>query len=349
MRLRFVQAWVDHEGRAHHYFRRRGSPRVRLPGLPGSREFMDAYQRALAASPEPIGAAKRSKPGSVSAAIAAYLDSVLHFGSRAKGTQIMQRTILDRFREQYGEYPLASMPAKFVAAVLAKKKPHAARNTLKVLRALCRFAIEQGWIRDDPTRDIRLPSIKSSGFHTWTEDEITQFEAHHLIGTKARLALALLLYTAQRRGDCIRIGPQHIRNGVLTVKQAKTGSALAIPIHSTLAAVLAATPSEHLTFLTNNVGRPYIATHFSTQFRAWCDAAGLPKRCSAHGLRKAACRRLAEAGCSANEIAAISGHRSLKEVERYTRAVDQERMARNAMARASRTKNESESIKIRPA
>jgi integrase len=65
-----------------------------------------------------------------------------------------------------------------------------------------------------------------------------------------------------------------------------------------------------------------------------CERGGL-KGLSAHGLRKAACRRLAEAGCSANEIAAISGHASLREVERYTRAADQERMARNAMARAA--------------
>ena len=63
--------------------------------------------------------------------------------------------------------------------------------------------------------------------------------------------------------------------------------------------------------------------------------AGLPARCKVHGLRKAACRRLAEAGCRTNEIAAISGHVTLKEVARYTRAVDQEKMARNAMTRVA--------------
>lgn len=118
---------------------------------------------------------------------------------------------------------------------------------------------------------------------------------------------------------------------MLTVRQQKTGTTLAIPVHSDLRAILDATPGEHLTFLVTSLG-PYTAANFSKQFREWCDAAGLPK-CSAHGLRKAACRRLAEAGCSANEIAAISGHATLKEVERYTRAVDQARMARNAMAR----------------
>jgi integrase len=54
---------------------------------------------------------------------------------------------------------------------------------------------------------------------------------------------------------------------------------------------------------------------------------------TAHGLRKAAARRLAEAGCTALQIAAITGHKTLKEVSRYTAAADQGRMARDAMKR----------------
>jgi len=95
-----------------------------------------------------------------------------------------------------------------------------------------------------------------------------------------------------------------------------------------------ATASEHLTFLVTATGKPYGPNHFSETFREWCNAAELPKRCTAHGLRKAACRRLAEAGCSANEIASISGHASLDEVARYTKAADQARLARNALRKA---------------
>ena len=130
------------------------------------------------------------------------------------------------------------------------------------------------------------------------------------------------------------MGRQHVRDGVITLKQAKTRAELVIPVHSELRAVLYAAPAENLTFLVTPRGQPYGVTRFSNWFRKQCEAAGLPRRCTAHGLRKAACRRLAEAGCSANEIAAISGHRTLKEVERYTRAVDQAKLARNAMARS---------------
>jgi integrase len=130
------------------------------------------------------------------------------------------------------------------------------------------------------------------------------------------------------------MGRQHIRAGVLAVKQEKTGKALAIPVHPKLRTILDATPGEHLTFLVTATGKPYGGNHFSETFREWVDAAGLPKRCKPHGLRKAACRRLAEAGCSGNEIMAVSGHVTLKELVRYTADADQARLARNAMAKA---------------
>jgi integrase len=332
---KYVQAWVDHEGRPHCYYRRPGYPRVPLPGLPWSPEFMLAYDDAKKAVPEPIGA-KRIRPGSVAAAVAMFYWS-LAFTSLAPGSQASRRAILERFRAEYGTYPMAKLPREFVVAALNRMKPFAARNWLKAIRALCQFAVSQALAPADVTQGIKLPKVKTDGHHTWDEAEIAQFEAHHPIGSKARLALALPLFTCQRRGDVIHMGRQHIRDGVLIVRQQKTGVTLAIPVHPALQSVLDATPSEHLTFLTSRSGRPYAANDFTEQFRVWCNEAGLPTRCKVHGLRKAACRRLAEAGCSANEIAAISGHVTLQEVARYTRAVDQEKMARNAMARVNAT------------
>jgi integrase len=340
--LRYVQAWVDEDGRAHHYFRRRGFRRRPLPGMPGTAEFNRAYEAAMAEKPEPIGAALRSKPGSVSAAIAAYLDSQLYFGSRAKDTQDMQRSVLNRFRDQYGQERLAGMPPKFIAAILSSKQPHAARSWLKALRAFSRFAVEQGFLNADPTQGIKLPTIKTAGHATWTNAEITQYEAAHPIGSRARLALALGLYTMQRRGDVLHMGRQHVRDGVLQVKQRKTGTVLAIPVRPELQAILDATPTGHLTFLVNEQGRPYPRTGFSRQFRAWCAEAKLPDHCVFHGLRKAGCRILAEAGCSVHEIAAWSGHASLHEIKRYTDAVDQQRLAQMALAK---TKAATSSVK----
>lgn len=180
------------------------------------------------------------------------------------------------------------------------------------------------------------------GFHAWTEEEIAQFEGHHPIGSRERLALALGLHTGQRRGDVVRMGRQHIRGDVLHVKQEKTGAVLAIPLHPELAAILATVPSTQLTFLMTLRGKPFTAHAFTAWFAKACDDAGLPSACTFHGLRKAACRRLAEAGCTVHEIGAISGHATLREVERYTKAVDQAKLARAAMERAAMTQKKRE-------
>ncbi len=329
----YVQSFVDKKtGAVFHYFRRRGFKRIRLPGLPGSREFMAAYQDALDQPQMPIGA-KRNKVGSVSAAIVGYYDSNMFFGSLAPSTQAIRRQILERFRAEHGDKPIALLPQRFIVLMLGKLKPSVAIGWLTAIRHLMQYAVSANLCEADPTQGIKLRTPKSEGIYTWNEQDIAAYEAAHAVGTKARLALALGLYTGQRRGDVLRMGRQHVRDGILSVKQQKTGAELRIPVHPDLRAIIDATPGDHLTFLTTRTGKPYVGDNFSEQFRVWCKAAGLSEECSFHGLRKAACRRLAEAGCSVNEIAAVSGHATLREIQRYTKAVDQERMARSAMAR----------------
>jgi integrase len=214
--------------------------------------------------------------------------------------------------------------------LMAALKPGSANGLHKVLRVMMQHAIATGLRADDPTRDVKAIIIKTDGHHTWTESEIEQFEGLHAIGSRARLAFALLLYTGQRRSDVVRMGRQHIRDGALQVRQLKTGAELSIPVHPALAAIIAETPTDHLTFLTTQFGQPFTAAGFGNWFREQCDGVGL-KHCSAHGLRKAAARRLAEAGCTEHEIAAITGHASLREIARYTKAVDQKKLAAAAM------------------
>jgi integrase len=106
-------------------------------------------------------------------------------------------------------------------------------------------------------------------------------------------------------------------------------------------------PATQLTFVMTLRGKPFDPHAFTAWFAEACDKAGLPSACTFHGLRKAACRRLAEAGCTVHEIAAISGHATLKEVERYTKAADQQRLAQAAMARAMAADSEPRSRKSR--
>lgn len=347
LKLRHVHAFVDRHGRVRHYFRRRGAKQVPLPGLPGSAEFMAAYQAALAGMTAPaveIGA-NRTKPGTVDAAVVGYYQR-LTFRELAPSTQRMRRQIIERFRVEHGAKQISTLPTRFLVLMLSRMKPAAARNCLKALRGLLDFAVAEGFRADNPAADIKLAPYRSDGHATWSEEHIARFEAHYAIGTKPRLAFALLLDTAQRRGDVIRMGPQHVRDGAIHIKQAKTGKALAIPIYPSLQVVLDATPCAALTFLTTRTGRPYSGSDFSDEFRKWCDAAALPKSCTAHGLRKTAACRLVNDGATTHQIAAMTGHASLSEVQRYTKAADQARLAREAVAlrqrRAEQTKSESE-------
>lgn len=339
--LRYIHEYRDRHGQLRRYFRRRGHPKIPLPGVPGSLEFNEAYNAALAAMVvRPTIKGRSGQPGTVSATIAAYYthNSFLSF---AVGTRKMRRAILENFRREHGEKRLATMQRAHVAKILGEKKPFAARNWLKALRGLMQFAVEIGLRKDDPTSGIEPAKAREGRIHTWTEEEIATFESRHKVGSRARLAMALLLYTGQRRSDVIRMGPQHVRGNVLSLRQQKTRTELSIPVHPSLLEVITLSDIKGLAFLTTSAGAPFSSAGFGNLFREWCDEAGLPG-CSAHGLRKAACRRLAEIGCSAPEIQSISGHKSLREVQRYIEDVNQARLARSAMAKMTNLQGISE-------
>jgi len=296
---------------------------------------MRAYETALAGeAPRVEVGASRTRPGTVNAAVIGYFNSK-GFRSLSSATQTTYRGILEGFRSEHGDKRIALLDRKHIERLISKKAetPSAANNLLRMLRVLMQFAVGDGMRRDDPTAGVRGIKVRTGGFHSWSEDEIAAFEARHPIGTRARLALALLLYSAQRRSDVVRMGRQHVRDGVLTIQQQKTGMTVDVPLHFELKTILDATPSDNLTFLVTTLGKPFSPAGFTNWFRERCNEAGLPRGCAPHGLRKAASRRLAEHGCTAHEIMAITGHTTLKEVSRYTAAIRRKHLAARAMSK----------------
>lgn len=271
-------------------------------------------------------------PGTINALSVAYFNSG-EFRNLSESTRATYRGIIENFRMLHGDKRVALLQRDHISRIVSAKAdtPAGAHNLLRMLRLLMKFAVLHGWRKDDPTLGIKSPKMRAGGFYAWSENDIAVFEANHPIGTRARLALALLLYTAQRRSDVVLMGRQHIRGGVLSIRQQKTGSLVEIPVLPDLRKILDATPSEHLTFLVAAGGKPFTAAGFGNWFREVCEKAALPKACAAHGLRKAASRRLAEAGCTAHQIMAITGHKTLREVTRYTDSVDRRKMAVQAM------------------
>lgn len=217
--------------------------------------------------------------------------------------------------------------------IVAKRAatPGAANDVLKKIKILLHFAIDNGWRKDDPA--LRIKKFAEGEFHTWTDEEIAAYERHWAVGTRERTAFALLLFTGQRASDVKSMCWLDVENAAIRVVQGKTGAKLWIPLHPELNRILEAWPKTNLVMLTTSYRKPFTSKGFSNYMVARIGLAGLPERCVTHGLRKAAARRLAEAGCSANEIAAVTGHVTLEEVARYTKAAEQKRLAQSAINR----------------
>jgi integrase len=329
-------AWnTDRHGKRRVRFRKGGFSTY-LAGIPWSEDFMRQYaaaQEGVEKRSENVGAELRTKPGSLNELCAAYYRSPGFLDLKAS-TKEGCRDIIESFRKLHGDKPVGKLQRQHIEQIIAEKHetPNAANNLLKVLRLLLNHATDIGMVATNPALGIKRFKIRSDGHPPWSEDEIAQFEAQHPVGSKARLAFALLLYTAQRMSDVTVMGWQHVVGDAIKVKQEKTGTHLMVPVHPELKTILAATERKGLLFLTTSRGTGFSRQVFTKWFKQQCTLAGIANR-SGHGLRKSAPIRLANAGCSAHEIAAITGHRSLREVEHYTRAADQERLARQAMKR----------------
>ena len=332
--LKYIEIVPKPSGRIYFYFRRHGQ-RTPLPGAYGSPGFLQAYWALRNQSvPQIEVGASRTLPGSVNAAAVAFYRS-LTFTKNRPITQQTDRNILEAFRAKYGDLPIATLERHNIEQILAQKagKPSAQRNLLRVLRVLLGFAVSQKMRRDNPALGIELPTIATTGFHSWTEEELRRYELHYALGSKEILALHLLLYTAARRADTVTFGPPNVHSGRLVFTASKNGAELKIPIAAPLAATIAATPMIGVkTFLVTEYGRPFTPAGFGNWFRKRCDQAGLP-HCSAHGLRKAFLRRMAEAGCSEDYIASISGHKDMREIRTYVQAANKARMADEGMSR----------------
>lgn len=332
-RAKWLPKWVseykDRHGKERYRFRRKGFEQYLFKHAPGTEGFRQEYRACvdgLAAEPIAPGAC-RVQPGTFDDLINRYYRSP-DFLDPSDRTREVYRGVIERWRVKYGKAKVRDLEARHIADMMAEMLPHrtAANMLRKRLRALMQFAIRQGMATGNPVLATKPYKVDSTGFHTWSEDEIARYEARHPVGTKARLALDLMLWTGQRGGDARVMGPQHVKNKRLLVTQEKTGAVVSLPVLPALASSIMATGTGALVFLLSEHGKPYSRKSFGQRFRKWCDEAGLPQ-CTAHGLRKAAARRFAEAGCSNQQIKSWTGHTTDSEVARYTAAADQQTLS----------------------
>lgn len=330
------------KGHTYLYFRKGKGARVRLPSDPTSEEFFTAYRALLAGESFPSRTTPaRSAPGTISWLIASYMRSAEFINLRETSkTGYVRR--LETIRKEHGHRDVAGLTRKRIIKLLEAyaDRPGAALDTLKKLRILIKHAINMELLKNDPSIGIKRPKIKR--IRSWTEAEIEVFRRRWPIGSQQRLAFELFLGTGQRRSDVVRMIWSHVTgDGKIHVQQQKTSRRLVIPLHSETIEVLNAVERKHVSILTTAYGRPFTVDGFSQWLRQAIEAAGLPLDCQPHGLRKAAGRRLAEAGATSKEVMSILGHTTLSEAERYIEEANQIDLAESAVIKLEQRRTNS--------
>jgi integrase len=328
------------------YVRRNGR-RVRIKEPTGTPEFLTAYQAALDALGDPVASAKGRKKippkGTLGWLAAQYfacpkfmnLDPVSRRNRRAIIEVVLREPPNPNSKHTMAFFDLRKLTTNVVQVLVDRisAKPGAANNRKKYLSAMLSWGARQGHLRSNPARDAERIEYATDGFHTWTVDEVQKFEKRHPIGTKARLALALLLYLGVRRGDVIKLGKQHVRDGWIRFVPKKTlykrKRLSEKPVLPVLADIIAASPTGDLTFLVTAYGNAFTAAGFGGWFRDRCDEADL-HHCTAHGLRKAGATLAAQNGATDRQLMAMFDWTSASQATTYTATADRKRLAGEA-------------------
>jgi integrase len=348
IRLKYILQDRDRHGNRRVYVRIKGRGQIRLRETPGTPEFLDEYKAALAQLREGERVAKATSkattPGSLSALCQLYMASPAFLQGLDESTRRVRRRLLDRIclsktpsGIQRGTLPYNRMEAKHVRQIRDERadKPEAANSLVKALRQVFAWATQYEYVASNPARDVtKFAPTNPDGWHTWTPEEVTQYEACHPLGTKAHLAMSLLLYTGVRRSDVVTFGRQMERDEWLHWTEHKGRSKIrkdrALPILPQLRESIDACPSDNFTYLVTAYGKPFTTNGFGNKFKDWCREAGLP-HCTAHGLRKAGATMAAENGATEYELMAIFGWESPKQAAIYTKKANRRKLVGNAM------------------
>jgi integrase len=313
---------------------------VRLQAVYGTPEFTAEYNAAVSGN---APAQRRGgKAGSLAWLIARYMESSAWQQGLSQATRRQRSNIFLHVVASAGSEPVRAITKNHIMQGRERraKTPAQARNFLDAMRGLFRWATEAEHVKNDPTLGVKNPPRpKGGGFPAWNEDDVDRYEAKWGPGTKERVWLHVLLYTGLRRGDAVRIGRQHIRDGIATLRTEKSQGAVTVtlPILPALATTLAEGPTGDLSFICGARGEPLTKESFGNMFREACRAAGVEK--SAHGVRKIGATRAANNGATVAELEAIFGWSGGGMASLYTRGADRVRLAKSAMGKLTKAKD----------
>jgi integrase len=252
LKLKYINEYRDRTGKLRRYFRRGGKTLGPLPGEVGSDEFMAAYQAYLA-DQKPV-ATPRGAEGSFGRLITEYYGSRPFLNLKPSSRQIY-RYVLEPLAKAHGHRLVRDMRADKIGKIIqdiGASRPGMANLTKSVLQKMMKYAVKAKWRTDNPV--LGIEPFKRGTHHTWTEGELKAFEDRWPLGTRQRLAYALLLYTGQRVGDVAKMRRADIVDGELHVIQQKHGAELYLPVVPELGQAIRAYPAKGLALIGHETG-----------------------------------------------------------------------------------------------
>lgn len=346
----YLSSFTDRHGTIRWRYRR-GKKTISLKGVPGDPTFEEAYHAALEGrepkAAEIVKMPGSALPGSFRAAWTKVKISpewlALDPASVSKNTHLaeifLELSVLEGEPELWGDMPVRDMKRRHVKEILGRfsATPHKAKHLLVALRKMIRASLDEEWIEVDPTWKLSYrPEYK--GWRAWTDGEREKFEARWPIGSTPRTAYALALWLGNRRSDVARLRWEwfDFRKGTVTLITKKGDKALVLPITPMLREAVDNLPRSGETVLVTAYGKPFSEKSITGRMADWTHSAGLPGGCTMHGLRKSLGKMLAEAGATTRQLMETLGHDDIEHAELYSRAAEQERLARDAMAKVSK-------------
>lgn len=340
----------------YRFIRERGAKKITIKGLPGEAAFESRYNYLLNGGDQDELLLKEKKKrrsrhqegtwADLVDQFMLYLDREVQRGEYAEGTRNTYAGILRQTTRVLGSVAVADFTRADIQNILRKLAPSRARhnNMLKAIRAVFRYAVEQtSLVEEDPTQGVKYKSIQTNGHKEWSVSNLRQYLSFHKPGSTAYLALVLLLHTACRRSDLVKLGPGNLHeidgDFFLEFQQQKKGedrgSDVSVPVDQDFIDLLNMTPTGEETFLVTAYGKPYSPKGFGNRMKKWVREAGLTDDIATHGVRKSVGVLMAEAGCSIYQIMAVHGHSSPKASEVYTRAASRRMLAKQGVTQAN--------------
>jgi len=276
---------------------------------------------------------ERQRTGTFGGLVRAYRSSKHFRETLGDSTRTQYERYLSRLLKAYADAPLKEMtPEDIQRRVLDANEdtPGAANMMLTILRTLYTYARKRHRGLPDWTEGLESFAHETER-EPWPEDMLQA--ALNSDDVLFRRAVTLALYTGQRPGDVCSMTWGMVSGDMIRVKQQKTGTPLEIPMHANLAAMIADLPKadDHLFLLSNRRGGPLTSLVFLTWCQKFSRAHSVNR--TPHGLRKNATNELFEAGCSTAQVAAITGHKSLRMLEHYAKGRSQPAIARIGMSK----------------